>query len=145
VSDTKQLESNRLGRQYRLIVVQRALLLCVCIALTVVVALTYIYHHPLTKLKLWKGSFPELTVAIGLIAAWPYVLAMAICWPPRKVGVLRALGFAVALLLSATWVIEEIVHNAEMVQHTKAMLLFSGLQAALIAFTSGMLSSKEER
>jgi hypothetical protein len=145
LSHTTPSEPEQLGRQLRVVVWQRVALLCLCLALTVVVALTYLYHHPITKLKLWKGSFSELTVVISLIAAWPYLLAMAISWAPRERGILRALGFAVVLVLSAAWVMEEIVHNAEMVQHTRDMLLFTGLQAVLIGFASGMLSSKEER
>ena len=144
MSDIKQLEATRLGRRYRFVVLQRLALLCLCVALSVVVALTYLNHNPITKMKLWKGRFPELTVAISLVAAWPYLLAIAICWQPRKPGVLRAFGFATVLVLSAMWVLEEIANNVEIVQHTRDMLLFTGLQAALIGIASGMLSSKEE-
>ena len=145
MTHTALSESEQLGRQYRVVVYQRVALLCLCLALTVVVALTYLYHHPTTKLKLWKGTFLEVTVAISLMAAWPYLLAMAICWSPRKRGVLRALGFGAVLVLSAVWVMEEIIRNPEMAKHIRDMLLFTGLQAALIGFASGMLSSKEEQ
>jgi len=142
--NTAQSEWRRIRRQVVLIAAQRAVLVCLCIVLAVVVALTYIYHHPITKLRLWRGSFPELIVAIGLIAAWPYVLAMAMCWAPRKPDLVRAVGFAVVVVLSASWVMEEIVHNVEMAQHTRDMVLFTGLQAVFIGVASAILGFRDD-
>jgi hypothetical protein len=134
-----QAEPSRLGRQYFLVGAQRTALLCLCVLLAFIVAMTYIYDHPITKLKLWKGSFPDLIVLVGLVAAWPYVLAIFICWPPRKLSVTRTLGLAAVLVLSASWVIAEIVRNVELVNSLRDMLLFTSLQALIIGVTAAFL------
>jgi hypothetical protein len=139
-----EAEPSRLGRQYSLVYAQRTILLCLCALLAFIVALTYIYNHPIGKLKLWKGSFPDLIVLVGLVAAWPYVLAVVICWPPRKLSITRTLGFAAVLVLSASWVTAEIVHNAVLVKNFGDMLLFTSLQALIIGLTSALLWPKKD-
>jgi len=141
--DTTQSEERRLGRHYVLVVVQRVALLCLCAVLAFVVALTYIYHHPLEKWPVWKGSFPDLMLFIGLMAAWPYVFAMVISWPPRKLSIVRTLAFAAVLVGSAAWVVGEILHNVGLTQSARDVLLFTSLQALIIGLVSRFLWPEE--
>jgi len=129
----KDLHVTRLERNYFWVHAQRAALLALCAMLAIVVSLTYLYDHPITRLRLWRGSFPDLIVAVGLLASWPYVCATILFASARRPSLTRAIGCAVILIASAGAAVTTIVLYRALISGFSNMLLFTGLQWLCVA------------